>query len=138
MKRKQFLLPCLLIVTTIILTGCGSDEKYKQELQTEIQELENEIEELEAIRDGLISKDDISYIIEIEISQSHFTLDIDEHLKDSLNTITIPVEVSQEYYYSVEVGDTLNSDLRIGSAVFKGSFGSWDITVKDKETVENH
>ena len=138
MKRKQFLLPCLLMVTTIILTGCGSDEEYKQELQAEIQELENEIEQLESMRDGLISKDDISYIIEIEISQTHYTLDIDEHLKDAMNAITIPIEVSQEYYYSVDVGDTLNSELRVGSALFKGSFGSWDITVKDKETVENH
>ena len=137
MKRKQ-LLPCLLMVTTIILTGCGSDEEHKQELQAEVQELENEIEQLEAIRDGLISKDDVSYIIEIEISQAHYNFDIDELLSDAMNAITIPVEVSQEYYYSVDVGDTLNSDLRIGSVVFKGSFGSWNIIVKDKETVEKN
>lgn len=138
MRRKQFLLPCLLMVTPIILTGCASDEEYKQELQAEITELEEEITELEAIRDGLISKDDVSYIIEIEISQTHYSWDIDEHLKDSMNAISIPIEVSQEYYYSVEVGDTLNSDLRIGSAIFKDSFGSWNITVKDKETVKNY
>ena len=138
MKRKQLLLPCLLIVTPILLIGCSSDEEHKQELQAEVQELENEIEQLEAIRDGLISKDDVSYIIEIEISQAHYNFDIDELLSDAMNAITIPVEVSQEYYYSVDVGDTLNSDLRIGSVVFKGSFGSWNIIVKDKETVEKN
>ncbi len=54
-----------------------------------------------------------------------------------MNAITIPIEVSQEYYYSVEKGDILNSDLRVGSMVFKGSFGSWNIVVKDKQKIVN-
>lgn len=135
---KRFLaLVCMLVFSISILVSCSSDEYQKQELQSEIEALEKEIDELQSIRDGLISKDDVSYIIEVEVSQTHFTLDIDEHLKDSMNTITIPIEVSQEYYYSVEVGETLSDDLRVGSLIFKGSYGNWNIVVKDKQTVIN-
>lgn len=135
--RRFLALGCMFVFSISILTGCDGGEYQKQELQAEIESLEEEIEELESIRDGLISKDDVVYIVEIEISQSHFSLDIEDHLKDSMNAITIPIEVSQEYYYSVEKGDILNSDLRVGSMVFKGSFGSWNIVVKDKQKIVN-
>ena len=65
------------------------------------------------------------------------TLDLDEYLKDAANKITIPIEVSKKYYYSVEVGDVINDDLRVGSLLFKGSFGSWHVEVTDKQIVEN-
>jgi hypothetical protein len=41
--------------------------------------------------------------------------------------------VDKEYYDSVEVGDTIADDFRVGSAIFKGSFGSWNISVENKE-----
>ena len=56
-------------------------------------------------------------------------------MKDSMNKITIPIQVSEEYYYSIEVGDTLSNEFRVGSFIFKGSIGSWDIKVVDKQTV---
>ena len=61
----------------------------------------------------------------------------DEYLKDATNKITIPIEVSKKYYYSVDVGDVINDDLRVGSLLFKGSFGSWHVEVTDKQIVEN-
>ena len=82
-------------------------------------------------------KDEIIYVIELEISQSHFSLDLEEHMKDYMNTITIPIQVSEEYYYSVEIGNILDDEFRIGSYVFKGSIGSWQIKVVDKKIVEN-
>ena len=92
---------------------------------------------MQEVRDGLIQKDEIIYVIELEISQSHFSLDLEEHMKDYMNTITIPIQVSEEYYYSVEIGDILDDEFRIGSYVFKGSIGSWQIKVVDKKIVEN-
>ena len=52
-----------------------------------------------------------------------------------MNEITIPIQVSEEYYYSVEEGDTLNDEFRVGSLLFKGSIGSWDIKVDKKQIV---
>lgn len=133
---KRFILIGLLI-STMLFSGCGnSDLEYKKiQLQEEIATLQTEIDTLQEIRDGLIQKDDIVYVLEVEISQSHFTIDIGEHLKDGMNKITIPIQVSEEYYHSIEVGETLSDEFRVGSFMFKGSIGNWKVKVIDKQTV---
>lgn len=134
---KRFTLIMVLLIFVTLFAGCGNSdlESERSQLQSEIEALQAEVDTLQEIRDGLIQKDDIIYILELEISQSHFTLDLEEHLKDSMNKITIPIQVSEEYYYSIEEGDTLSNEFRIGSLIFKGSIGSWDIKVIDKQTV---
>lgn len=134
---KRFTLIMVLLISIILLAGCSNSdlELERSQLQSEIETLQAEVDTLQEIRDGLIQKDDIIYVLELEISQSHFTLDFEEHLKDSLNKITIPIQVSEEYYYSIEEGDTLSNEFRVGSFIFKGSIGSWDIKVINKQTV---
>lgn len=141
---KRFTAIMILLLFFMFLPGCGNSdlELQKNRLQTEIDTLTEEInryqleiDTLKEIRNGLIESDDIVYLIELEISQSHFTLDIGEHLKDSMNKITIPIQVSEEYFYSVQVGDVLSDEFRIGSFVMKGSIGSWNIKVIDKQSV---
>lgn len=73
------------------------------------------------------------YVVTFRIKQSHFTLDIGEHIKDSMNEITIEIPVDKEYYDSVSVGDTVNDDFRVGSLIMHGSFGNWKVTVDKKE-----
>lgn len=75
------------------------------------------------------------YIIKLNISQTHFTLDISEHLKDSMNDIEIYIETSKDFYDKYNVGDTISDDFRVGSFIFKGSFGSWKIKVADKQII---
>lgn len=134
---RRLTLIMVLLTSIILLTGCGNAdlELERSQLQTEIETLQTEVDTLQKTRAGLIQKDDIIYVIELEISQSHFSLDLGEHLKDSLNEITIPIQVSEEYYYSVEEGDTLSDEFRVGSLLFKGSIGSWDIKVAQKQIV---
>ena len=72
------------------------------------------------------------YIVEFEIKQSHFTLDISEHLKDSINKLTFEVPVDKDYYNKVYVGQEITDSFRMGSLVMKGSIGKWKITVKNK------
>ena len=119
----------------MLLLRFSSSDLERSQLEAEIETLQSEVDALQKIRDELIQKDDIIYILELEISQSHFTLDLEEHLKDSMNKITIPIQVSEEYYYSIEEGDTLSNEFRVGSFIFKGSVGSWDIKVVNKQTV---
>ena len=139
MKRKSLILVIFIITTMCLLAGCNNEDlkTERSELQTEIDELQTDVDRLQEVRDGLIQKDEIIYVIELEISQSHFSLDLEEHMKDYMNTITISIQVSEEYYYSVEIGDILDDEFRIGSYVFKGSIGSWQIKVVDKKIVEN-
>ncbi len=137
---KRFALIIALLISIMSLAGCTNYdlEAERTQLQEEVDTLQAEVDSLQKIRDGLIQKEDILYVLEIEISQSHFSLDIGEHLKDSMNTITIPIQVSEEYYYSVKEGDTLNDEFRVGSFIFKGSIGSWNIKVVNKQVVNKN
>ena len=98
--------------------------------QSELIEVEKKIEENKKIANG-----SAKYIMKINIAQSHFTLDLGEHLKDSMNDIDLYIEVSEEYYNKYNVGDTIADDFRIGSLIFKGSFGNWKIKVTEKQIV---
>jgi len=136
MKRFIFIIVLVFSIAIImLLLRFSSSDLERSQLEAEIETLQSEVDALQKIRDELIQKDDIIYILELEISQSHFTLDLEEHLKDSMNKITIPIQVSEEYYYSIEEGDTLSNEFRVGSFIFKGSVGSWDIKVVNKQTV---
>lgn len=128
----------MLMVIIIGIVGCGPNEKELdnqiQTLQEEIRALETQKEKLEnEIVDTKVENGTAKYVITFEIKQSHFSLDLGKHLKDAMNAIEIEIPVDKEYFDSVEVGDTINDDFRVGSLVMKGSFGSWDITVKSKD-----
>lgn len=98
--------------------------------QSELIEVEKKIEENKKIANG-----SAKYIMKINIAQSHFTLDLGEHLKDTMNDIDLYIEVSEEYYNKYNVGDTIADDFRVGSLIFKGSFGNWKIKVTEKQIV---
>lgn len=136
--KKKLSLVLMLMVIIIGIVGCGPNEKELdnqiQTLQEEIRALETQKEKLEnEIVDTKVENGTAKYVITFEIKQSHFSLDLGKHLKDAMNAIEIEIPVDKEYFDSVEVGDTINDDFRVGSLVMKGSFGSWDITVKSKD-----
>lgn len=144
MKRKIFTL-CIIAIFCMSLVGCASEEEVLNDnidqLKSEKALLQNEVSALKTERDTLknevtdikVENGTAKYIITFSLKQSHFTLDIGEHLKDSMNEITIQIPVDKEYYDSVNVGDKIADDFRVGSLIMSGSFGNWNITVKDKE-----
>lgn len=125
-----------LCLSVFVLCSCG-EKKEVEMLRQEKATIETQIAELEEAKEDALNelKEKTRYILVLEVKQSHFTLDISEHLKDSLNDLEIPIEVSKYQYHSVDIGDELSSEFRIGSAIFKGSFGSWDVTVIDKQKI---
>lgn len=139
---KRIIMAALATIMCVSLAGCASEAEAEM-LNGRIDELQVEIASLEAERDALtdeivdikVEKDLAKYVVTFNIKQSHFTLDIGQHLKDEMNDISIQIPVDKDYYDSVEVGDVINDDFRMGSFIFKGSFGNWDITVEDKEIV---
>ena len=130
----------IVLITTIaiILSGCSKTGTVTNE---DIAKLESEIAQLEAERDRLneeilntkIDNGLAKYVITFNIKQTHFTLDIGEHLKDTMNDISIEIPVDKEYYDSVEVGDVIDDSFRMGSFIWKGSFGNWKVAVESKD-----
>lgn len=158
MKYKEVILIILIIMNIIIGIILGiknseyktlseDDEKYietikqlKQEqndLNTQISDKNNELANIDnqIIQQNKVLDGTAKYIMKINISQSHFTLDLSEHLKDAMNDIDIYIEVSEDFYNKYNVGDTIADDFRVGSLVFKGSFGNWNIKVAEKNIV---
>lgn len=134
---KKYIL-VLIAMIAITLSGCSKTETVTNE---DVAKLESEIAQLEAERDRLneeildtkIDNNLAKYVIAFNIKQTHFTLDIGEHLKDAMNDISIEIPVDKEYYDSVEVGDTIDDSFRVGSFIWKGSFGNWKVTVESKD-----
>ena len=138
MKKK--ILTALLVggMMTTILTGCGDNREYLNEeidgLKVEISELENQRDLLKSeIVDIKVENGTAKYIVTFNIKQNHFTSDLSEHMKDEMNDISIQIPVDKDYYDSVNIGDTITDDFRMGSLIMKGSFGNWDIIVENKE-----
>ena len=135
MKKYAIVLIAMIAIT---LSGCSKTETVTNE---DVAKLESEIAQLEAERDRLneeildtkIDNNLAKYVITFNIKQTHFTLDIREHLKDAMNDISIEIPVDKEYYDSVEVGDTIDDSFRVGSFIWKGSFGNWKVTVESKD-----
>lgn len=139
--RKRFKRLIVIFATSVtLLIGCTSEEEILtqniSELKAEVSELKNERDRLQAeIIDTKIQKGVAKYVITFKIKQTHFTCDINQHLKDSMNEISIQIPVDKEYYDSVDIGSVINNDFRMGSFIFKGSIGKWEIKVKDKEII---
>ena len=137
---KKFATMFLVLVILLTMIGCSSSTSS---LDGDVAKLEAEIIQLEKERDSLkeeivsekIENGTAKYIIAFNIKQTHLSLDIGQHLKDSMNDISIEIPVDKEYYDSVEVGDVIDDSFRMGSFIFKGSFGNWKVTVKNKNVM---
>lgn len=143
MMRKIIVFVMALCIC-ISFAGCTTKEESLNEeivrLETRAAELRMEISDLlleknviaNEVANIKIENGTAKYIVTFNIKQSHFTLDLSQHLKDEMNDISIQILVDKEYYDSVEVGDVIADNFRVGSLIMCGSFGNWDVTVEDK------
>lgn len=145
MKKK--LLLTLLIFSTLSFVACIPSEK---ELDAEIAQKQEQLLDLKGEYTALKSEYDVlssltsqakldaapeenkRYIMTLKIKQSHFSLNVKDHVKDSMNAIELDIAVDKEYYDSYEEGDEILSEFRSGSFVTSGKLGSWKVTLKDK------
>lgn len=117
----------------VFLTGCASTENNnEQPVDSSESSYSTQNEAYDAIE---IEPGETKYFVTINISQSHFTLDLGQHIKDAMNDINIEIMVDKDYYDSFEIGDSINDDFRWGSFITSGSLGNWDITISDKHEV---
>lgn len=111
-----------------VFSGCASANDYAE--TNVIQEMSSPTPQAYEIEPG-----ETKYFITLNVSQSHFTLNLSQHMKDAMNSVDIEIMVDKDYYDSLEIGDSVNDDFRWGSFISSGSIGSWDITVSDKREV---
>lgn len=70
----------------------------------------------------------------LELKESHFSLDIGKHIKNSLNSVEFIMPVSKEYYDAAKIGENIleGKGFRGASLFFSGSISNYKITVLDK------
>jgi hypothetical protein len=104
-------------------------QNEKIEKINEIDLLNQKLKELKIYESGKTPQ----YILKIHLKQSHFSLDIGKHMKDSMNSIDFELPVDKDFYNSVSIGTNIVDEFRSGSFILNGSMGNWKMTVKDKE-----
>lgn len=126
------------LISILTLGGCMSqDEKENYKIKEETNQLIKQKSELEQEIKSLEEDNDKErYIITLRIKQTHFSLDISEHLKDEANKTEIQIPVDKAFYDKVDEGDVLDESFRSGSFWFKSSVGSWEIKVIDKKILK--
>lgn len=105
------------------LTGVAEQKKV------EISDLESKAKELGMLAQGKTPK----YILKLRLKQSHLSLDIGKHIKDEMNAIEFELPVDKDFYNSVSEGTNIVDEFRTGSLILSGSFGDWEMKVKEKE-----
>jgi len=112
--------------------SCGGNAAELERLQKENLELKAQLQELNAAQ----SAKKVRYILKIRLKQANFSLSIKKHIKNAVNAIDFELPVDKDFYDSVSKGTEIVDKFRFGSFVLYGSFGDWEMTVKDKEIRE--
>lgn len=76
------------------------------------------------------------YMVELEFSQTSFTLSLTQHIKDAMNAFTVSFPTTKEFYDSVSVGDVLGEKFKGASFLVGGNIGSRKVVVKRKYKLE--
>ncbi|MEY4541215.1 MAG: hypothetical protein RLZZ306_2972 [Bacteroidota bacterium] len=121
----------MLTIFSFFLFSCGGNSEMEQ-LKKENAAL---AEQVRALKSGSSAKP-IKYILKIRLKQANFTLNIKKHIQNAVNSIDFEIPVDKEFYDSVSKGTEIIDDFRFGSLILSGSFGDWEMTVKDKEIRE--
>lgn len=139
-----------LVITSLFISGCGKTEE-EIEVENNLWKLKDQYAKLEqeykaVQQDKLQTEKDIlamktandyqRYVLTLNISQSHFTLDITQHMKDAMNDIDMQIPVDKAFFDSVKEGQLLKNDFRMGSLLLRGSFGNWEVKVVKKEVFD--
>lgn len=72
------------------------------------------------------------YLVTLQLKQSTFTLDLGEHIKNKMNTVTMTIAVDKRFYDKVKVGQELSNTFKSGSLLFNGDFSRMKVTVTNK------
>lgn len=148
-------------VLAALVVGCTTPESVKQDivqlgqekaalagsvenLRGESTRLNKAVGETQAMLDTLrqdqavlaAEKDGrrVHYVLHCSIRQIHYSLSIKKQLADMVNEESFDLPTDKVSYEHAQPGSDLFDSFRAGSAIFKGSLGSWRIKVESKRT----
>lgn len=75
------------------------------------------------------------YMVQIDIRNSSFSLDIGKHIRNAMNAVQMNIPVDKEFYDAVKEGQELKSGFKTASFVMKGSISSVKVTCAKKWTI---
>lgn len=108
-------------------------EVVPERFAADVARLRGEIAELEARRDALRDEtDSYDYGLKVKLKQSRFSLDLSEHAKDAMNSVTFWISTDRGTWERAAVGDSLLKSFRVGSFLIDGTTSSWSIRVVEK------
>lgn len=116
----------ILFVFSIFFLSCNNEEL--ENLRKENAALAAQVNTLKL---GMNAKPP-KYLLRLHLQQSHLSLSLKKHIKDAMNAIDFEIPVDKEFFDSVSKGTEIVDKFRFGSFVLYGSFGDWEMTVKDK------
>lgn len=74
------------------------------------------------------------HYITLKFTQSSFTLDIGQHIKDHFNAFSITFPTTKKFYDSVSIGEELDSKFKTATFILSGHIGSRKVYVENKFT----
>lgn len=146
----------IVIVALLGFCSCSESKEHIQKeigiLQSERIKIQNEIDNLRSKKafefkqlSDLQTKSKVQgiknsgrqpkYILTIQLKQSRISLNISSHIKDAMNKISFQMPVDEEFYNQVSIGSEIMDEFRMGSFILRGSFSSWEMTVKNKQII---
>ena len=113
-------------LTVLLLTGCA-DQKPATPQATPNPQVKAEKSVVS------VSRENERYLL-VRVKESHFSLDIGKHIKNSMNSVEVILPTSVPFYDEVKVGDNLlkSNGFRVGSLIFSGNFSDYEMTVLRK------
>ncbi|PZQ45650.1 MAG: hypothetical protein DI551_06795 [Micavibrio aeruginosavorus] len=88
---------------------------------------------VKSVPENMLLDDKTRCAIQLDVRESHISLDITDHLKDSLNKQSFNWEVSKPVYDQLKVGQDLVKDgFKAGSFLARGVVSSWHVDVSAK------
>ena len=95
--------------------------------------LSKDIHDLRIEKSAFKSNSEPVYLLTLEIKQSTFTLNLAEHAKNVMNSITLQIPVSYTFYNKVSIGQNISEEFKYGSLILNGDFSKLKVKVKNKE-----
>lgn len=117
MKRFSRTGLAAIFAAAVLLSGCDAPPPSQQATQTA------------PVRVEQTQQASPAYYVQVDLRQSHFTLDPFEHAKDSWNAVQFPLPASKAQYEKLHKGDNLVDKFRAASFWIEGSLGSTKMTV---------
>lgn len=71
-------------------------------------------------------------VMELHVGQSTMSFNLEDHMRDAMNSSTQIVTVFASDYAKASEGQTLQSDLRAGSLIMNGTLSTRDVRVRRK------